>query len=351
MAGQICLLKSVFTAIPLFYLSVFKAPATVHDRISSLQRKFLWAWGKETKTISWVSWKNVCRPQEEGGLGIKEIRSFNTALLAKWKWRIMSDEGGKWKDILLSKYGTETGRGKVRQRYQSWWWKDLAKVCGEGVEEEWFHKAILWKVGDGGLVRFWEDTWLQNNSLKVLYPRLYSLSLDQGKKVEEVGGWEDGRWRWRLNWRRDRHEWESNLEGNMLSSLNTGVICQDSHDHLVWRKDPAGIFSVKSAYSILANHQDIGEMEGVFSTLWQAKAPPKVLLTAWRVLHDRIPTRVNLYRRGVPVISPLCPFCSLSEESSQHLFLDCAFAQQVWSRCYRWLEFWGSITTILGTIC
>ena len=171
MAGRICLLKSVFTAIPLFYLSVFKAPAAVHDRISSLQRKFLWAWGKENKTISWVSWENVCRPQEEGGLGIKEIRSFNTALLAKWKWRIMSDEGGKWKDILLSKYGTETEGGKVRQRYQSCWWKDLAKVCGEGVEdEEWFHKAILWKVGDGGLIRFWEDTWLQNNSLKVLYP-------------------------------------------------------------------------------------------------------------------------------------------------------------------------------------
>jgi len=127
----------------------------------------------------------------------------------------------------------------------------------------------------------------------------------------------------------------------MLSSLNTGVTCQDSHDHLVWRKDPTGIFSVKSAYSILANHQDIGEMKGVFSTLWQAKASPKVLLTAWRVLHDRLPTRDNLSRRGVPVISPLCPFCNQSEESSQHLFLDCAFAQQVWSRCYRWIGVLG----------
>jgi len=116
MAGRICLLKSVFTAIPLFYLSVFKAPTTVHDSICSLQRKFLWAWGSENRTISWVTWKNVCMPQEEGGLGIKETRCFNAALLAKWKWRIMSNEGGKMKEILGSKYGIEIEREERQGR-------------------------------------------------------------------------------------------------------------------------------------------------------------------------------------------------------------------------------------------
>ena len=36
MAGRICLLKSVFTAIPLFYLSIFKAPVAVCNKISSV---------------------------------------------------------------------------------------------------------------------------------------------------------------------------------------------------------------------------------------------------------------------------------------------------------------------------
>ena len=143
MADRICLLKSVFTAIPLFYQSVFKAPVAVCNRISSIQRRFIWAWGRENNTISWVSWDNVCKPLQEGGLGIKEIRNFNSALLAKWKWRIMSDEGGKWKDILQSKYGTEEGRRQVGLKYQSWWWRDLTKVCGEGEEEGWFHKATM----------------------------------------------------------------------------------------------------------------------------------------------------------------------------------------------------------------
>jgi len=30
----------------------------------------------------------MCRPKEEGGLGIKDVEKFNTTLLAKWKWRL-----------------------------------------------------------------------------------------------------------------------------------------------------------------------------------------------------------------------------------------------------------------------
>jgi len=97
----------------------------------------------------------------------------------------MSDAGGKWKEILISKYGPETARSQVGLKHQSWWWRDLAKVCGEGDQQEgWFYKAIGWKIGDGSIIRLWEDVWLQNSSLKSMFSRLYSLSNDQGKKWE-----------------------------------------------------------------------------------------------------------------------------------------------------------------------
>ena len=54
---------------------------------------------------------------EEDGLGIKDAKRFNNALLAKWKWRLVCNEQGKWKDILVSKYGLESGCRKI----QSWW--------------------------------------------------------------------------------------------------------------------------------------------------------------------------------------------------------------------------------------
>ena len=40
--GRVCLIKLVFTAIPLYYLSVFKAPVSMCKEITNLQRKFLW---------------------------------------------------------------------------------------------------------------------------------------------------------------------------------------------------------------------------------------------------------------------------------------------------------------------
>jgi len=89
MAGRICLIKSVFTSIPLFYLSFFKALVSVCNRIESIQRSFLWACGRDNRSIPWVSWENICKPFEEGGLGIKDIRKFNFALMVKWKWRLM----------------------------------------------------------------------------------------------------------------------------------------------------------------------------------------------------------------------------------------------------------------------
>jgi len=100
------------------------------------------------------------------------------------------------------------------------------------------------------------------------------------------------------------------------------------------------MFTVKSTYSIMTNHVDTRGC--VFSSLWQAKAKPKVLTTAWRILLDKVSTRANIIRRGVIVNSTMCQLCNLAEETSLHLFIDCVFAQRVWSRCYRWIGVLGA---------
>jgi len=82
-AGRVCLIKSVINAIPLFFLSFFKAPIGVCKEITKLQRRFLWGWGAEGRKIAWTSWENICKAKKEGGLGIRRIDLFNKALLAK----------------------------------------------------------------------------------------------------------------------------------------------------------------------------------------------------------------------------------------------------------------------------
>jgi len=63
MAERICLIKSIIIVVPLFYLSLFKAPDSVYTSIISIQRRFLWGWGKEKRPISWVSWEDLCKPK------------------------------------------------------------------------------------------------------------------------------------------------------------------------------------------------------------------------------------------------------------------------------------------------
>ena len=66
---------------------------------------------------------------------------------------------------------------------------------------------------------------------------------------------------------------------------------------------------------------------------------PKALFTAWRILLGRLPTYDSIIQRGMVVNSSLCALCKAAEESSQHLFLTCVYAQRVWSLCLRWIGF------------
>jgi len=119
-------------------------------------------------------------------------------------------------------------------KLQSWWWRDLCKSYGEGEELGWFHGALGWKVGSGDKVRFWEDTWNGSSPLKVVYPRLFSLSLNQGQKVPEVGVWEDDVWHWTFRWIRARFQWESEQKDDLLRSLARVKLSREVTDNQVW---------------------------------------------------------------------------------------------------------------------
>lgn len=51
------------------------------------------------------------------------------------------------------------------------------------------------------------------------------------------------------------------------------------------------------------------------------------------MLHDKLPTDDNLLQRGCQLPS-ICNLCAMASESSTHLFLECSFANQLWS----WLQ-------------
>ena len=56
-----------------------------------------------------VEWDKVRSLTDEGGLGIRKIRRFNQALLGKWLWRFVHEEGAWWRLVLVAKYGSDWG--------------------------------------------------------------------------------------------------------------------------------------------------------------------------------------------------------------------------------------------------
>jgi hypothetical protein len=101
---------------------------------------------------------------------------------------------------------------------------------------------------------------------------------------------------------------------------------------------------MKSAYDVIMDfgvdmHNFSTYELKIFSSIWESPAPSKVVAFSWQLLHDRLPTKVNLAKRGVlgQEVEVKCVWCDHSPEASNHLFLHCNVAHRVWLEIFKWL--------------
>jgi hypothetical protein len=74
----------------------------------------------------------------------------------------------------------------VERCLPSWWLLDSTSYK--------FSEGIGKKVGDGLMTSFWLETWIGNTPLRVQYPRLFQVSVQNNSKVREMGTWVEGEW-------------------------------------------------------------------------------------------------------------------------------------------------------------
>lgn len=123
--GKEVLLKSIALAMPIFSMNIFRLPKEICGNINSILARFWWGNG-ENKGLYWYAWERVCKPKREGGLGFKDLESFNQALLAKQVWRILQNPNCLMATILKARYFPDstilTARVKTKASYA---WKSL----------------------------------------------------------------------------------------------------------------------------------------------------------------------------------------------------------------------------------
>ena len=62
-------------------------------------------------------------------------------------------------------------------------------------------------MGDGTRIKFWEDVWCRDYSLKEAFPELYSISQAREFFVSEVMHFSNGRLHWDIQFRRPPQDW------------------------------------------------------------------------------------------------------------------------------------------------
>lgn len=126
------------------------------------------------------------KPKEEGGLGFKDIHAFNLAMLAKQCWRLWQCPTSLCAHVLKAKYFANSSLLEAMPKTgMSYTWRSVLR----GLEI--MKQGMLWRVGDGGDLKIWDDPWLPRDfSRRPITPRGSNILT----YVEELIGPITGSW-------------------------------------------------------------------------------------------------------------------------------------------------------------
>jgi hypothetical protein len=101
--GREFLVKTVLSAMPTFFMTVFKMLKWAYYRIDRFRRSFLWRGGNPDMVNGChclVNWQTCVRPRKWGGLGIKDLDKFDRALRLMWLWFNWDLKERPWRHLL-----------------------------------------------------------------------------------------------------------------------------------------------------------------------------------------------------------------------------------------------------------
>ncbi|KAL0316171.1 UNVERIFIED_CONTAM: putative mitochondrial protein [Sesamum radiatum] len=216
------------------------------------------------RKVHWIAWDKLCARSVEGGLGFREFRAFNQAMLAKQCWRVFTNPHSLLGRLLKAHYFPHSSflDASLSSR-PSLTWRSLLSARPLMLAE------IRWRGGSSRSIKVWASPWIpRSSSFRPITPvatndpnLLVSALIDH-----ELGTWKHDRLR------------DLFLPVDVEAILKIPLGRTSQPDFAVWHYSADGRFSVRSAYHLVWSMRQVGASPSAprsWTFLWTAKVPPK----------------------------------------------------------------------------
>lgn len=241
-ARRLQLITSILSSLQVDQTYIFLLLVNVCDSIDTMLKSFLWAGSDKDIGSTSVSWKDICMPKSQWGLGLKPLQKWNEALMSKHLWNIVSNKKSVWvKWVNLYWLKGNCLWSLDCDMNSSWCWKQFLGLWNN------IRKFVRCKLGNGHSCNIWFD---QSHDLgplsKTIDQReivLANLSLTT-KVVDMIRG---HNWSW-------PRQWCSRF--NDVLNICTLVLYNDIEDKAVWvnNKGKEKCFSIKEVWKGIRNN-------------------------------------------------------------------------------------------------
>jgi hypothetical protein len=176
------------------------------------------------------------RSKFTGGMGFRDLETFNLVLLAKQGWLFLHAPDSLASRIIKEKYYPNESFMQARLGSRpSYAWRSIFH------DWEVLEKGLVWRIGNGEQIHIWGNKWLSTPStFAVQSPvRVLPSSAQVVDLIDRDSGW-----------------WNVDLIRTIFNPEEAEVICGlvlsplRQSDKLVWNETTFGIFTVKSAYHL-----------------------------------------------------------------------------------------------------
>jgi hypothetical protein len=323
--GKEVMIKAIAQALPLYIMGVFKLPMSVCDDLMKLIRDFWWGTERGKRKTHWISWDIMMRSKPHGGMGFRDMRLFNQALLARQAWRLITRPDSLCARVLRAKYYPQ---GNLIDTVFTG--KPSPTWCAIVYGLELLKQGLIWRIGNGESVRIWRDNWIPRETF------LKPFSVKGRSRLIRVASLLD-----------ENNQWDEALVRRTFQPIDAICIlriktsARKPEDFVAWQHESNGCFSVRSAYRLglrlverdrpaaASSSAPLGDRP-IWKKLWKLNVPEKVRIFAWKVLSNGLATEENKRRRHIPVDGS-CQICGQGRECSFHALISCPHAAALWA--------------------